>query len=123
MSLELFEPLVNPTAAQMNALDAALDALDGGSVGGVAITYPAQHWNGSGSAWMFRRKFRWLAYDGSGTLSDPLGVGDDVSLSDAADPGVANILDLTSVGWLALGRFYQVTGCTWAVEVETPLGE
>ncbi len=120
MSLELFEPLTKPTAAQMNGLDAALDALDGGSISGVAITYPAQQWTGSGSAWMFRRKFRWLVYDGSGILSDPLNVGDDVSLSDAALAGVANVLDLTTVDWLALGRFYRVTGCTWAVELESP---
>lgn len=119
MSLELFAPLVKPTAAQMNALDAAIAALEG-ITDGVPRAWLAAEWNGAGSAWMFRRKFRWLVYNGTGTLNDPAGVAADVSLADPDDPDVSGVLDLDTLDWLPLGKFYAVTGCTFAVEVATP---
>lgn len=117
MSLELFDPLTKPTAAQLNALDAAITALEN-VTDGVPRQWPAQEYGGAESSWLFRRKFRWLLYSSTGELVDPFGVEDAVTLSDA--PGTYGLVDLDTVSWLAGGRFYGVTGCTYAVEVAAP---
>jgi hypothetical protein len=68
-----------------------------------------------------RHFFRYLIYSGTGTIEDPAGLGDDVSLSDSGtDTG---IYDLDSVSWLYRGKFYRAEGdgLLWCREVTPDL--
>ena len=109
MTIELFDPLTKPTAAQLNAIGASQTALDA-AYPGVQTSVGAEEWGGSGEVWGFLHAYRWLLYNGTGELVDPSGANDDTTLSDA-EPGEIAILDLNSVAWLATGMYYRVTGC------------
>ncbi len=112
-----FEPLTKPTAAQMNALAAAIQALE--AVGwDIGKQFMAPEWNGPGSRWIFRRRFRWLLYDSAGQLEDLSGQNEPINLPDGETPG-AVVKDLDTVPWLRPGMLYRVTGCAWAMEQES----
>lgn len=113
----LFEPLTKPTAAQLNALNAAIEVLENTNVDN-GRQFMAPEWSGSGSRWIFRRRFRWLLYDSTGQIEDLSGVNDPVNLPDGELPG-AVIKDLDAIDWLRPGMLYRVTGCAWAMEQET----
>lgn len=65
----------------------------------------------------FTHTFRYLAYKSTGAIRDITGLADDVSLSDTGD---INFFDLDTVGWLAYGMTYIVTGVTHCIEVDFP---
>lgn len=119
MSVAVFEALTKPTAAQMNAIGSS-QAGQWAINGGVNRELMAAEWGGAGSSWIFLHVHRWLLYDSTGTLSDPAGVEDDVSLPDPETPGELGVLDLNTVDWLAPGMFYNVTGCAVAWERSEP---
>lgn len=118
MSIELFEPLTKPTAAQLNAIGASQTALDA-AYPGVQTAVGAEEWVGSGEVWGILHAYRWLLYNGTGTLVDPSGANDDTTLSDA-EPGQIAVLDLNSIAWLTVGMYYRVTGCDVVWESRTP---
>ena len=104
-----------PTAAQMNeyktVLDAAKAALNAGSPA-LPMQVAAEHAS-SGEFWVWHA-YRYLHYGSNGALVDQDGVYPDVSLSE--DENELGCLDLQSLGWLAYGRVYKVTGVTWCQE-------
>lgn len=121
MSVELFEPLTKPTAAQLNAIgddQVALDAI----YPGVQTQQLAEESTVSGTAWGFVRVHRWLLYNSTGELVDASGDNDATALPDPDDPSEIGVLDLDTVTWLAPGMFYRVTGCAVAWEQATPPG-
>lgn len=66
----------------------------------------------------FLNVWRWLWYMSktgeTATISDPAGVGDDVTLTDS-DSAMA-VYDLSGVSWLVTGGVYNLTGCQYACE-------
>lgn len=118
MSIELFDPLTKPTAAQLNAIGASQTALDA-AYPGVTTAPGAEEWSGSGQVWGILHAYRWLLYNGTGTLVDPSGANEDTSLSDA-EPGQIAMLDLNTVAWLTTGMYYRVTGVDVVWESRTP---
>jgi len=113
----LFEPLTNPTAAQLNELADQIAMLEAVHAD-VGRQFMAAEWNSPGSRWIFRHHFRWLLYNSTGQLEDLSGVNAAVSLPDPNDPNEIGVLDLNTVTWLAPGMLYRVTGCQWVMEVE-----
>jgi len=67
-----------------------------------------------------RHIHRWLFYVGDGTLEDADAANETITLSDAYGDGTENRYDLGSVSWLAPGKLYYVSDCTWAVEDPDP---
>jgi hypothetical protein len=103
-----------PTAAKMNLYKAGLDAilaLRGSDVVNVAITRRIAPVQG----YYLINRYRWLIYAcvGTGTMEDPAGVGEDVSLS--AIPTWAAV-DLLTVDWIYPGKLYQVQGVVCCFE-------
>lgn len=103
------------TAADINqfktTLDAAKAALNVGSPA-LPMQVAADHAS-SGEFWVWHC-YRYLHYGSNGALVDQDGVYPDVSLSE--DENELGVLDLDSLGWLAYGRVYKVTGVTWCQE-------
>ncbi len=66
----------------------------------------------------FVNLWRWLHYqsasDETATLSDPAGVGEDVTLGDS-ESAMASY-DLSQVAWLTTGQVYTLTGVVYASE-------
>lgn len=118
MTIELFEPLTKPTAAQLNAIGDDQTALDAQYIGAQVEDCVAIN-TANEDRWMLRHVFRWLLYDSSGEIQDLSGVNDPVSLSDAPT-GEQAIYDLDGVDWLASGMFYRVAGCEYAMERKEP---
>ena len=114
MTIELFQPLTKPTAAQLNAIGDNQVALDAIYLG-AEIEDCVQLNGADNDRWMLRHVHRWLLYDSTGTLEDVSGVNDPVSLPDAPT-GQEALLDLDTVSWLQIGVIYRVTGCTYAME-------
>ena len=119
MSVELFDPLTKPTAAQLNAIGSSQTALDA-VYPGVASVVPAEEFGSAGSAYGFVHIHRWLLYNSTGELVDPTGVNDPSALSDPDDPSTIGILDLNTIDWLTVGVFYRVTGVAVAWEQAEP---
>lgn len=120
MSIELFDPLTRPTAAQLNAIGDSQAALDAVYLG-TAVERGAVEVVGSGSAFGFLHQHRWLLYNSTGELVDTTGANDPVALSDPAVATEVGQLDLNTVKWLTVGRYYRVTGCAWAMERQEPV--
>ena len=66
-----------------------------------------------------RHIHRWLWYTGSGTLEDADAANETITLSANADGSPARY-DLSTVSWLALGKLYYVSDCTWIMETPDP---
>jgi hypothetical protein len=115
MSLQEFAHGVKPTAAQFNAIKTALDLLNT-QISASPINMPAE-WQGNDSRFWVTHVFRYLHFGSTGILHDTAGVYPDTSLSEG--DGNHGVLDLDSLGWLAYGRVYEVTGCTWCQEDST----
>jgi len=106
-----------PTAADFNAIKAALDALyaqTGSAEVNAAVCYRRETVQG----FYFVHKLTYLIYliqapETDGSIEDPAGVGETVSL-----PTGAGFLyyDLSSVEWLFPGKIYQVQGVTTCIE-------
>lgn len=56
---------------------------------------------------------RYLIYVSTGVISDPGGVGEDVTLS--SDQSI-NAYDLDTIPWLNYGNLYKVVGCSVCME-------
>jgi len=75
----------------------------------------------SGTTFSFINLWRYLWFQAlsSGTvvLSDPSGVGSNVTLG--SDDTQMSVYDLSSISWLTSGQVYEVTGAKYAVEDST----
>lgn len=61
-----------------------------------------------------RHTHRFLHFASSGNIEDPFGVEADVALSEEDDGH--GVQDLDTVGWLAYGMLYRVTGVSCCLE-------
>jgi hypothetical protein len=117
---ELFEPLTKPTAAQLNTISDSQTALEA-TFGAASAVLPVRVGGSAEDRHVIRHQFRWLCYTASGQIEDLSGVNEPTALS--SEPGDDQIFDLRTVGWLAVGVFYRVTGCELAYErSEAPVG-
>lgn len=66
-----------------------------------------------GSRITFLHTYRFLWFNGSGTIVDLAGVGDTVSISDDGSP---TQYDLDSISWMAYGKIFLVVNCDWSME-------
>ena len=117
-----------PTAAELNKYSNSLgylyDRIGGGSIQ-PAILYnrslQTTNTNDSNeSGFHFFHKYRWFHYLNSTSgaeITDPAGVGDDVSLGDS---GEWTTLDLETVDWMTPGKIYYVKFVTCCAEDSTP---
>jgi hypothetical protein len=71
-----------------------------------------------GSIITFIHTCRYLQYEGNGVISDPSGVGGDVSISDPDNTDEVGEYDLDSVEWLGYGMQYRVSGVNWCFEYD-----
>lgn len=105
-----------PTAALMNlyatALTEAHDSLGEGAVQMLALKL-------SEAQFCLVHAYRYLHFTSSGSLVDPAGLQQEVGLSEDGESG-HGVLDLDSVGWLAYGALYWVTGVSACVEDYEP---
>lgn len=62
---------------------------------------------------------RYLHYTSNGKLVDPAGLRDEIGLSEDGGSG-HGVLDLESLGWLAYGALYWVTGVSACAEDYEP---
>lgn len=85
----------------------------------------AEHSNHSteteGSTLRMFHTFRWLVFGSAGTISDPTGIGANVSLSDPDVAGQPGYYDLDSIDWLEYGMMYDVDGVLYAKEEDLKL--
>lgn len=105
-----------PTAAKLNKYKAGLDAIHD-LWGDIDYEYAAMHLYAATfyhSHWLINR-YRYLVYNGTGSIHDPGNVFDTVSLT-AASWGT---YDLTSIEWIIPGKLYEVQGVTEAYESDT----
>jgi hypothetical protein len=95
-----------PTAAKINKYKDALDATYA-LLGDYGVNPAVSRRIGTVQGFYFVHRNRWLTYRDAGTLQDPGGVGEDVSL-----PNTGNWVsyDLAQVEWLLPGKLYQVEG-------------
>ena len=61
----------------------------------------------------FVHTHRYLIYVSTGVISDPSGIGDDVTLS--SDESI-NSYDLDTIPWLNYGSLYKIVGCSVCME-------
>lgn len=104
-----------PTAANLNTLSDDIAALYG-RLGDMNVPSPTLN----GDA-VFLNVHRWLHYQTYGSNSaiiDGAGVGDDYSLPEST--GAVGVYDLSSVDWMAPGRYYRVSNCRYALEDKEP---
>lgn len=96
-----------PTAANFNKYKSGLDDIYART--GSAFINPTVCFREGGIQNFFIVHIhRWLLYRGDGTLQDPSGAGDDVSLSMGAVSSDWKSLDLLQVDWLVIGKAYEV---------------
>lgn len=98
------------TSARLNGLITAMD-----EIYAVRRDYPfliATPYASTGETFTLYKQRRYLHFGSTGTLEDPTGVEDDITLSEDADIG-RGTLDLESVDWLAPGAMFYVNGCSW----------
>lgn len=95
-----------PTAAKLNKYKTGLDAIHD-QVGDVLINPFVTRRMGTVQGYYLVHRNRWLTYLGTGTIEDPNGVGEDVSLS-TADNWAS--YDLSQVEWILPGTLFQVQG-------------
>ena len=66
-----------------------------------------------GSRITYSHSYRYLWYEGTGTIVDLADVANTVSLS---DDGVPTQYDLDSIDWMAYGKLYQVVNLDYSLE-------
>lgn len=103
------------TAAQLNAIDTALDAAHD-ALGDVALNFPTLA-DVSSAVFTMPHMKRYLWFRSTGAIVDPAGIGETVSISD--ENNAPTKYDLNSVSWLYYGMIYHVTGVAWCLESET----
>lgn len=112
MTVRTFTHGDRPTAADMNEIKAQLDKarplLEAGN-----IQLPAERIEVGGSA-SFLRSYRYLHFWSNGLLVDPAGVAKDVSLSEGENG--RGVVDLDSLDWIPIGKYYRVEGVNFAQE-------
>jgi hypothetical protein len=108
-----------PTAAKLNKYKSGLDAIHA-MWGDKDFEYPLIHTGGAAVAgelhshWFINR-YRYLVYNGEGSIHDPGNVFDTVSLEDASWA----TYDLTTIEWIIPGKLYEVQGVREAKESDT----
>jgi hypothetical protein len=117
MTIELFEPLTKPTAAQLNAIGDDQVTLNA-AYRGTAIEPMQPLHAGAYDIFHLRHLHRWLLYDSTGQLEDLTATNDPVSLPDP-ETGFG-LKDLDEIDWLTIGMIYRVTGCEYAYERREP---
>ena len=101
-----------PTAADMNAYSTALTEAHN-SLGDVAVHLLCL--KVSEAQYTIRHTHRYLHFTSTGKLVDPTAVNEDTGLSEDGNTN-KGVLDLETVGWLAYGALYFVTGVSACVE-------
>ena len=106
------------SAANMNKYSDSLNYLD--ATVGSQVAYPATP-KVDGESLYFSNRWRWLWYwttsGSTATISDPSGVGDDVTLADVTE---MTVYDLSNVSWIIEGTSYTLTGVDYAQEDYEP---
>ena len=113
MSAAVFAPCTKPTADALNALSAALAAIYAAFPVAQAINLcgpPEQ----SEARFTLQRRHRFLVFKSNGTIEDPAGLNDPVSLSEGDDE--FTVKDLDQIDWLVEGTWYRVTGVSTCFE-------
>lgn len=95
-----------PTATTMNYYKSGLDAIYA-LTGSYQINPAVSRRTDNVQGYYLVNKHRWLLYYNAGTIEDPAGVGETVTLSVS---GAWTAYDLTQVDWLYVGKLYHVQG-------------
>lgn len=106
-----------PVAAKLNALADVFDEAHT-VLGDVATSVPALQAYGDGVAWQMVHVYRYLHFGSSGSIIDPTGVNEAVSISEN-DTG-QGVLDLDTIPWLAYGQRYKIDAVSWCKEDTDP---
>ena len=69
-----------------------------------------------GSRITYSHTYRFLLFEGSGTIVDFSGVGDTVSISDDGSP---TLYDLDQISWMVYGKIFQAVNLDWSMERST----
>lgn len=93
-----------PTATKLNYYKSGLDAVYA-LLGTYQVNPAVSRRTDNVYSYYFSHKHRWLLYYNAGTIDDPAGEGDDVSLSVS---GAWATYDLAQVEWLYPGKLYRV---------------
>lgn len=104
-----------PTAALLQPI---VDTLDDAHAALGDVRLSPGCCKGSSAVFHLVHSQRYLHFSSTGTLEDIAGVFPDVSLSES-DTGVG-ALDLDTLGWLAYGQPYRVTGVSACLEHSEP---
>lgn len=114
MTIEIFVPLTKPTAAQLNAIGDSQTTLNAIYQGASIEPLQMESFPLTADLWYIRHSYRWLLYNSTGTLEDPTGTQEPVTLNDP--PTGYGTKDLDEIEWLVTGQIYRVTGCEFAYE-------
>lgn len=111
-----------PTAADFNAIKDSLDAIHV-QTGDVQINPAVAQRISPVQGYYFIHRCPYLIYlilppQDSGTIEDPAGIGEPVTLAVEAS---YTFHDLSTVEWFYPGKLYQVQGVTWCIEDVTSL--
>lgn len=106
-----------PTSTKMNYYKSGLDAIYT-QMGTYPVNVPVARRTNNILRYYFCHKHRWLLYYDAGTIRDPAGEGDDVSLSVS---GAWTSYDLAQVDWIYPGKLYQVRDVLMCLEDYTGL--
>lgn len=102
-----------PTHTNINKYKSGLDAIYA-LLGDVQVNWPVARKINPVQGYYFMRRHRWLLYRGDGTIEDPTGAEDAVSISGDGSNWVT--YDLSQIDWLPPGRIYQVQGVVACLE-------
>lgn len=113
------------TITTFNELKAGIDAIFT-VLGTTAVNYPAignyefgpNSPNNNESLLTIIHTNKYLLYEGDGTIIDPSGVGEDVTISGPDTTDEVGEYDMDSVEWLTYGMQYRVKGVLWCMEYE-----
>lgn len=103
---------VDVSAANINKYTNSIIAIHA-QIGEVATSIGTESRISNASFTVFHTR-RWLYFTSTGTIDDPAGVGDSVSISE--DPDTITAYDLDSVSWLTYGNLYTVSSVGWCQE-------
>ena len=103
---------ITVAAARMNKYSDALNAIYAvrGDVSVSIATLAGQ----SEAVFTNIHRERYLYFISDGSIDDPAGIGDSVSISEVA--GTFTAYDLDTVSWLQYGDLYEVSGVSWCAE-------
>ena len=106
-----------PTAALMNLYSTGLNATHEYTAD-IAIN-PVHPLYVSSGVFFLTHTHRYLFFLSQGLIEDPLGVEDDITLTEQKT-GAVTRYDLDDAGWLNYGRVYRVSGCSMCMEDSEP---